>query len=133
MEKFSYKTKQEMGAAAATAAARAINNAIEDKGRANIILATGASQFEMLDNLTEAETVDWTKVIMFHLDEYIDMGATHPASFWKFLKERIVDKVSGLKAVHFVNGDSGDPDRECRRVGSLIAEHPIDAAMIGIG
>ncbi len=133
MEKFIYKTKQEMGAAAATAAARAINNAIEDKGRANIILATGASQFEMLKNLTEAETVEWTKVTMFHLDEYIDMGADHPASFRKFLKERFVDKVTGLKAIHFVNGDAGDPEQECRRVGSLIAEHPIDAAMIGIG
>jgi len=133
MEKFIYKTKQEMGAAAASAAARAINKAIEDNGRANIILATGASQFEMLKNLTEAETVDWTKVTMFHLDEYIDMGADHPASFRKFLKERFVDRVPGLKAVHFVNGDAGDPKRECQRVGSLITEHPIDAAMVGIG
>ena len=133
MEKFIYETKQEMAAAAAAAAAQAINKAIEDKGRANIILATGASQFDMLKNLTEAETVDWTKVTMFHLDEYIDMEADHPASFRKFLKERFVDRVPGLKAVHFVNGDAGNPQQECQRVGSLIAEHPIDAAMVGIG
>jgi len=133
MEKFVYKTKQEMGAAAAAAAAKAINKAIKDKGRANIILATGTSQLEMLKNLAKAEAVDWMKVTMFHLDEYINMGADHPASFRKFLKERFVDRVPGLKAVHFVNGDTGDPEQECRRVGSLIAEHPIDAAMVGIG
>jgi glucosamine-6-phosphate deaminase len=133
MEKFIYKIKQEMAAAAAAAAAKAINKAIENMGRANIILATGASQIEMLKNLTEAETVDWTKVTMFHLDEYIGMEADHPASFRKFLKERFVDKVPGLKAVYFVAGDTGNPQQECRRVGSLITEHPIDAAMIGIG
>jgi len=133
MEKFIYKTKQEMGAAAAAEAARAIKKAIEEHGRANIILATGASQFEMLKNLVQAEAVDWLKVTMFHLEEYIDMSEDHPASFRKFLKERFVDKVPGLKAVHFVAGDTGDPQQECRRVGSLISEHPIDAAMIGIG
>jgi len=133
MEKFIYKTKQEMATAAAAAAAQAINKAIEDKDRANIILATGTSQLEMLKNLVEAETVDWTKVTMFHLDEYIAMGADHPASFRKFLKERFVDRVPGLKAVHFIAGDTGDSEQECRRVGSLIAEHPIDAAMVGIG
>ena len=133
MEKFIYKTKQEMAAAAAATAAQVINKAIENKGQANIILATGTSQLEMLKNLTEAETVDWAKVTMFHLDEYIAMGEGHPASFRKFLKERFVDKVPGLMAVHFVNGDAEDPKQECRRAGSLLAEHPIDAAMVGIG
>jgi glucosamine-6-phosphate deaminase len=133
MEKFIYKTKQEMGAAAGAAAARAIEKAIEEQGRANIILATGASQFEMLKNLVQAKTVDFSKVTMFHLDEYIDMAEDHPASFRKFLKERFVEKVPGLKAVYFVAGDTGDPQQECRRVGSLITEHPIDAAMIGVG
>jgi glucosamine-6-phosphate deaminase len=133
MEKFIYKTKQEMAASAASAVARTISRAIEDKGAANIILATGASQIEMLENLTQAETLDWAKVTMFHLDEYIGMRAEHPASFRKFLKERFVDRVPGLKAVHFVNGDADDPQQECRRVGSLIAEHPIDGAMVGIG
>jgi len=133
MEKFIYKTKQEMGAAAAASAIQAIKKAIEEHGRANIILATGASQFEMLKNLVETESVDWARVTMFHLDEYIDMGPDHPASFRKFLKERFVDKVPGIKAVHFVAGDSDNPEQECQRVGSLIAEQPIDAAMVGIG
>jgi glucosamine-6-phosphate deaminase len=133
MEKFIYRTKQEMGAAAAAAAARAIKKAIEEHGRANIILATGASQFEMLNNLVKTDTFDWSKVTMFHLDEYIDMAEDHPASFRKFLKERFVEKVPGLKAVHFIAGDTGNPQEECRRVGSLITEYPIDVAMVGIG
>lgn len=133
MEKFIYKTKQEMAAAAVASAAEAIKEAIENKGRANIILATGTSQIEMLKNLVAADGVDWPKVTMFHLDEYIDLGQGHPASFRKFLKERFVDKVPGLRAVHFVNGDADDSQAECQRVGGIIAKHPIDAAMIGIG
>ena len=133
MEKFIYKTKQEMGAAAATSAAEVIKETIENKGRANIILATGTSQIEMLKNLVTADRIDWSKVTMFHLDEYIGLGAGHPASFRKFLKERFVDKVPDLKAVHFVNGDAGDPQAECQRVNAVIATHPIDAALIGIG
>jgi glucosamine-6-phosphate deaminase len=70
---------------------------------------------------------------MFHLDEYIGLGADHPASFRKFLKERFVDKVPGLKAVYFVDGDSDNPQAECQRLNSIIVRHPIDAAMIGIG
>ncbi|MGD8499745.1 MAG: glucosamine-6-phosphate deaminase [Phycisphaerales bacterium] len=133
MEKFIYKTKQEMGVAAAAQAAQVIKEAVEDKGRANIILATGTSQMEMLKNLVDADGIDWPKVTMFHLDEYIALGAEHPASFRKFLKERFVDEVLGLKAVHFVNGDADDPQRECQRVGSIISAHPIDVALIGIG
>jgi len=133
MEKFIYETKQEMGAAAADHAGQVITRAIENKGRANIILATGTSQIEMLKNLVTTDGIDWPKVTMFHLDEYIALGPEHPASFRKFLKERFVDKVPGLKALHFVNGDADNPQAECQRVNSVIAEHPIDVAMIGIG
>jgi len=133
MKKFIYKTKHEMGAAAAASAAEVIKEAIENKGRANIILATGTSQIEMLKNLVAADRIDWPKVTMFHLDEYIALGTGHPASFRKFLKERFVDKVPGLKAVHFVDGDADGPQAECQRVNAVIAAHPIDAALIGIG
>jgi len=133
MKKFIYKTKQEMGAAAATNAAQAIKKAIKNKGRANITLATGTSQIEMLKNLVAVDGIDWPKVTMFHLDEYIALGPDHPASFRKFLKERFVDKVAGLKAVHFVNGDADDAQAECQRVNAVIAKHPIDVALIGIG
>jgi len=133
MEKFIYKTPQQMGTAAGAQAAEVIKQAIENKGQANIILATGTSQFETLKKLVAAGGIDFSKVTMFHLDEYIGLGADHPASFRKFLKERFVDKVAGLKAVHFVNGDTDDPEQECRRLGDIIATHPIDVALIGIG
>ena len=128
-----YKTKDEMGAAAASAAASKIRQTIDDNNQANIILATGASQFEMLGYLAGCETVDWPKVTMFHLDEYIGLGPGHPASFRRYLQERFVDRVAGLKAVHYINGDAEDPAEECRRLGDLIRAHPADVACLGIG
>ena len=136
MKKFVYKSKQETGKAAAAEAAKAIRTAIEKKGQANIILATGTSQLDMLENLVSAKGIDWSKVTMFHLDEYTGLPASHPASFRKYLKERFVDPTEtfgGLKAVHFVTGDTADPRQECLRLGAIIAANPIDAAMIGIG
>ena len=128
-----YKTKDEMGAAAASTAASIIRQAIDDNNQANIILATGASQFEMLGYLASCETVDWPKVTMFHLDEYIGLGPGHPASFRRYLQDRFVDRVAKLKAVHFVNGDAVDPAAECRRLGDLIRAYPADVACLGIG
>ena len=133
MEKLVYRTKQELGAAAGTAAAEQIKEAIESKGKANIIVATGTSQFETLKSLVGMSGIDWSKVTMFHLDEYIGLGMEHPASFRKYLKERFVDKLESLKAVHFVNGDAEKVEDECRRLGEIIAAHPIDVALVGIG
>ena len=132
MEKFIYKTKQEMGAAAAAQAANAIKQAIEAKDQANIILATGTSQFETIKSLTSSG-IDFSKVTMFHLDEYIGLPADHPASFRKYLKERFVDKVPALKATHFVEGDADNPQQECQRIAAIIAKNPIDIALIRIG
>jgi glucosamine-6-phosphate deaminase len=133
METRILETKGMMGQAAAQAAATGIRSAIAQRGQANLILATGASQFEMLESLVTAEDIDWSKVVMFHLDEYIGLGPEHPASFRKYLHERFVQKVDNLKAAHFVNGDAEDPAQECRRLGALIQAHPIDVACIGIG
>jgi glucosamine-6-phosphate deaminase len=136
MEKFIFKTKSQMGAAAAASAAQIIKQAIKSKNQASIILATGTSQFETLKNLVAVRPgrrIDWQKVTMFHLDEYIALPADHPASFRRFLKERFVDKVPPLKAVHFVNGDAEDPQQECRRLADIIKQHPIDVALLGIG
>ncbi|PHN07838.1 glucosamine-6-phosphate deaminase [Flavilitoribacter nigricans] len=130
METSISENKQALGAAAAARGAEFINRAIEEKGAANIILATGASQFEMLEALLKIP-VDWTKVTAFHLDEYIGLRATHPASFRKYLKERFADKVQ-LKAFHYVDGEA-EPEAECRRLEQLIQAHPIDVAFIGIG
>jgi glucosamine-6-phosphate deaminase len=126
-----FATKDEMGAAAAALAAARINAAVAARGEANIILATGASQFEMLAALVTLD-VDWPKVTAFHLDEYVGMSEAHPASFRKYLKERFIDRAGALKAFHFIDGE-GDAAAECRRVGDILREHPIDVACVGIG
>ncbi len=126
------QSKAALGQAAARIAAKNIQQAIRDRGAANLILATGASQFEMLEALAEMD-VSWNQVTCFHLDEYIGIPETHPASFRRYLKERFVDQVDGLKEFHWVRGDEGDPQGQCDRIGAIIEKHPIDVACIGIG
>jgi glucosamine-6-phosphate deaminase len=121
----------QLGKAAASMAAQMIRYAIETKGDANIILATGTSQFETLNNLTK-EDINWSKVIMFHLDEYIGLPESSPAGFRRYLKERFIHKVSPLKEVHLVNGED-DPEKECMRLNEIIRKTSIDAALVGIG
>jgi glucosamine-6-phosphate deaminase len=123
-------SKIELGKKAAVSGAELIHDAIRENGKANIIVATGASQFEILEELIKQD-VDWSKVTAFHLDEYIGISENHPASFRKYLKERFVDKLD-LCAFHYVSGDK-NPEGECLRLGLLIKEHPIDVAFIGIG
>lgn len=116
-----------MGELAARQAAGVINRAIKDHGAARIVLSTGASQFDTLSALVR-QNVDWSKVEMFHLDEYVDLPETHPASFRKYLKERFVSRVP-LKCAHFVDGT-----RE--GIAALTEElrsAPIDLGLIGIG
>lgn len=124
------KTKQELGAKAAQKGAELIRKAILENGEANIIVATGASQFEMLNELV-TEDIDWSLVTAFHLDEYIGISENHPASFRKYLKERFVDIVYP-RNFSYVDG-SKDPQAECKRLGELIGKHPIDVAFVGIG
>ena len=122
----------QLGKEAGTNAARAIRYAISERGIANIILATGTSQFETLNQLISEEEIDWSKVVMFHLDEYIGLPITHPASFRKYLKERFIAKVPPLKAAFLIDGEN-DPVAECDRLSKLISKHPIDVALVGIG
>lgn len=119
---------------AMTAAARAattIRSAIEQLGVARIIVATGASQFEFLEQLTRAEGIDWEKVEMFHLDEYLGLPLTHPASFRKYLRERLIDKVL-IKKFHLLDGE-GNPGAVISEVTEEIRKGPIDVAFVGIG
>jgi glucosamine-6-phosphate deaminase len=125
--------KQELGHRAASDGAEAIRRAIAARGQANVTVATGASQFEMLAELVKAPGIDWGKVVFFHLDEYPGMPETHPASFKKYLTERLVRKLPAApKAFHFIDS-MAEPAAECRRVGDIIKQHPIDVAFIGIG
>lgn len=123
-------SKLELGKQAAINGANLVREAILANGEANIIVATGASQFEMLNELIK-EDIDWSKVTAFHLDEYIGISEKHPASFRKYLKERFVEKVSPKK-FHYVNGET-NPHKECQRLDEIISQHPIDVAFVGIG
>ncbi|MEM1067382.1 MAG: glucosamine-6-phosphate deaminase [Planctomycetota bacterium] len=120
-----------MGQWVAKHAAEDLRRAIAEHGEANIVVATGASQFEVLSALVKQPDIAWPKVHGFHLDEYVGISDQHGASFCKYLKERFVDHVD-LAAFHFLNGDA-DPKSVIAEVGSLISETRIDLALVGIG
>jgi glucosamine-6-phosphate deaminase len=125
--------KGELGRRAAARGALAIRDALAARGRAQVIVATGASQFEMLSALVEEPGIDWGKVEFFHLDEYVGMADTHPASFRKYLRERLVERLpKSPLAFHYLSAE-GDCQAECARLGQLISRRPIDVAFIGIG
>jgi glucosamine-6-phosphate deaminase len=127
-----FPSKQELGRAAAEDATTLLREAVTRKGAAHAIAATGASQFEFLEALTASPGVDWSKVVFFHLDEYVGLPASHPASFRRYLEERIVSRVHP-GAFHFIAGDAANLDAERRRVSALIHGCPIDVAFVGIG
>jgi glucosamine-6-phosphate deaminase len=127
-----HESKSEMAAAAAERAARIIRDAIAERGEACVIAATGASQFEFLNELVKEPDLDWRRVVFFHLDEYVGLPLTHPASFRKYLRERIAERVHP-GAFHFIEGDAADPRDECLRLAGLISARTIDAAFVGIG
>lgn len=124
---------RQLGMAAGKKAAELLRKTIQEKGDAHIILATGSSQFETLAQLVREEGIDWSRVTMFHLDEYIGLPVTHIASFRKYLKERFLEKVSPLNAVHLINGEAENPEKEIDRLEALIRQSPIDVALVGIG
>src|SRR5258707_8403197 len=125
------KSVIDVGRRAAGDAAARLRAAIAERGEANLVVATGASQFGVLAALVAAEGIDWPRVTGFHLDEYLGLPMSHPASFRRYLKERLVDHVP-FRAFHYIDGEA-DPASECRRVGELIRRHPIDVALVGIG
>ena len=126
-----FEDKKTLGNAAAEHAAEAIRHAINTRGRARVIAATGASQFEFLDALTATPDIAWDKVELFHLDEYIGLPESHPASFRKYLRERLINK-TGIKNHHLMNGE-GNPAETIRQTSQAITAAPIDVAFVGIG
>jgi len=127
-----YESTEAMARAAATRGAAAVRAAIAARGSARVIAATGAAQFKFLEALRQEKDVAWQAVTFFHLDEYVGLAATHPASFRRFLRERIVEP---LHPGHFefVDGSSSRPEEECARLERLIQAAPIDVAFVGIG
>jgi len=126
------QTKESMGKAAADKAAEILRDAINKKGEANFVIATGASQFEFLENLTKMTSIDWAKTTMFHLDEYVGLSENHPASFRRYLKDRFISKVHPGHT-HLIEGDAKDPEKKCERLNGIISQKEIDVAFVGIG
>lgn len=124
--------KQTMGRAAAQEGAAAIRAAITENGRAAIIVATGASQFEMLQHLVR-EDVDWSRVTVFHLDEYVGLPESHPASFRGYLRTRFVEPVATLGEFVEVNGDALDLGAEIARLNGRLAAEDIAVCFAGVG
>jgi len=121
---------EELGARAAEAAAAWLNACIESKGKARLVLSTGASQFQFLDSFVR-QPVDWRLVEMFHLDEYIALPAEHPASFRRYLRERFLSKVP-IGYAHLVDGE-GEPEAVIAKLEAEAAKAPFDLGLIGIG
>jgi glucosamine-6-phosphate deaminase len=126
-----FPTKEAMGQAAAADAATAIRAASAASDRARCIFATGASQLEFVDALVATANVPWSTVEFFHLDEYVGLEASHPASFRRYLRERVLDQVS-VATAHLLDGQ-GEPGRVCAEAGEAIAQAPVDVAFVGIG
>jgi glucosamine-6-phosphate deaminase len=127
-----FKSRDALGQAAAEQAATAIRRAIAAKDHARIVAATGTSQLAFLNALTKADDIAWAKVEAFHLDEYIGLPITHPASFRKILLEQLMQK-AGIVNYHLLDGDAPDPDEVIRRVGKQLASSPVAIAFLGIG
>lgn len=126
-----FENKKALGETAAKQASIAIRRAIAAQGMARIIAATGMAQLDFLDALTRDENIDWRKVEMFHLDEYVGLPSTHPASFCKYLLERLIHK-TGLTNYHLLDG-TGDANETVRVVSKALREAPVDVAFVGIG
>ncbi len=126
-----YQDSKVMGDSAADFVAESLHKTIAEKSCANLILATGASQFSFLEALKERK-IDWQKITVFHLDEYKGISDQHPASFRKYLKDRILDEVAPKK-IYFLNGDADTLDKEMNDYAEQLKKHPIDIACIGIG
>lgn len=127
-----FETKEKMGKSAAEQAARILISTIKEKNEAVFIAATGTSQLDFLESLTSIPSINWSKTTMFHLDEYIGIPETHPASFRKYLKKRLIDKVHP-GVVCLIDGDAQGPELECERLNKIISEKEIDVAFVGIG
>lgn len=127
-----HETISELASHAAEAAAAVLAEGIRARGEAAAIIATGNSQDLFLDHLMARSDVEWDKVTLFHMDEYLGLSADHPASFRRYLMDRVARRV-GPAAVHLVEGDAAEPIKECERYGTLLASAPIDLCCLGIG
>lgn len=126
------ETKAELGFHAGKSATFYLKKAIEENGQANLVMATGTAQYDTLEYLINQKDIDWSKVVMFHLDEYIGIGSDHPASFVKFLTDRFLHHIPKLRKTHLIDGLE-DINKEINYLNQEIHKYTIDLALIGIG
>jgi glucosamine-6-phosphate deaminase len=124
-------TRAEMGQAAAAEAAAAILGAIKTRGEARIVLASAPSQNELVEALTAAP-IDWNRVVIFHMDEYLGLPADHPATFRRYQREHVLSRVQPY-AFEGIRGEAPDAAAECRRYADALSAEPIDVVCLGIG
>ncbi len=127
------KSKEHLGEISARDGAEQIIKAIEEKGHANIIVATGSSQFLTLKHLGSLENIPWPQVTIFHLDEYIGINDNHSASFRNYIHERLLNKIDPKVTFIDIRGENPDSQMECKRLNSMMNSIQIDVAFIGIG
>lgn len=127
-----YPTQAEMAAEAAVLAAEALRGKLASRGEARAILASATSQIQFLEALARQPDLDWSRVTLFHMDEYLGVSHLHPASFRRFLRER-VEVPLRPKIFHYLAGDAPEPLRETERYRRLLAAAPIDLCCLGIG
>jgi glucosamine-6-phosphate deaminase len=126
-----FDDKISLAKAAAAQAAEAIRRAIAKRGRARVVAASAASQIQFLEALTSTPDTDWSRVELFHLDEYIGLPGSHGASFCKFLHDNLIRKTS-ISKHHLLNGEA-NPAEVIRQTSKPLSEAPIDVAFVGIG
>jgi glucosamine-6-phosphate deaminase len=122
----------ELARAAAVDAADVLRRAIDERGEANVMLATGNSQLVFLAELVTHTDVEWRRVTAFHMDEYVGLPPTHPAGFQRYMRERVAAHVP-FKTFHYLRGDPGDAEEEASRYADLLRAHPLDLCCCGIG
>lgn len=127
-----YATPEAMARAAAARAAAVLREALARQGSARAILASATSQIQFLEALTAAPEIDWSRVTLFHMDEYLGIDAGHPASFRRFLRDRVHARVPAA-TFHYLGGDAPEPLREVARYTALLAAAPVDLCCLGIG
>ena len=133
MQLVTCEDEQALGRTAAQLGAEAIRAAAKTKDQVTIIVATGASQISMLEHLVQEAGLSWERINVFHLDEYVGISANHPASFRKYLHDRLVSRIENLGVLHEVVGDAIDLDAEVARLNALISGKEVDICFAGIG
>jgi glucosamine-6-phosphate deaminase len=127
-----YARKEDLMGEAADMAAEILRRAIAAQNRASAILATGNTQLDFLERLAAQPGLDWSRIALFHMDEYLGINAAHPSSFRTYMREKVEARVHP-GAFHYIAGDALEPMQECLRYGRLLRQHPIDLCVLGVG